>query len=379
MNRIFLSSPDVGRAEREALGRAFDTGYIAALGPELDAFEAEVASYCDRAYGVGLSSGTSALHLSLLALGVGPGDVVITSSMTFAATANAIVHAGAAPVFVDCDVTGNIDPELARRAALTVLDGGYRIGAIMPVDLLGKVADYDRIEEWADPLGISVVADAAEGMGAHRDGRPAGSFGVAAAVSFNGNKPITTSGGGMLLTDDEVLASKARKLATQAREPVPWYEHAEVGYNYRLSNLLAGLGRAQLERLPEMLRRRREVREFYTDLFGPVEGVEVFNGSEDSEDSCWLTSVLVDERKTGWGPASLIAALDQDDIEARHLWKPMHLQPVYASSPFFSASGQGSVSASLFERGVTLPSGSVLSDDDLDRIASSVSRFLEKR
>jgi dTDP-4-amino-4,6-dideoxygalactose transaminase len=379
--RILLSGPDVTDAEKGGLLRAFESGYIAAIGPDLDAFEREVADFCRRRHGVATANGTTALHLALIAAGVRPGDAVVTATMTFAATANAIRHAGAEPVFVDCDRTGNIDPDIAREATAALRLEGRRVGAVLPVDLLGKAAAHDRIAEWADDLRIPVVVDAAEGLGARLHGQPAGSFGLAAALSFNGNKPITTTSGGMLLTDDEGLAGYARKLASQAREPVPWYQHAEVGYNYRLSNLLAGLGREQLKRLPAMLERRRAVREHYRALFADVPGVTVFDGGSDEADSCWLTSILVDAEATGWTPRDLIEALDRDNIEARHLWKPMHLQPAYEGSTYFTREegGRGGESVRLFEQGVTLPSSSALGPDDLHRISESVEHFLHHR
>lgn len=381
MTRIFLSPPDVGPAEKSALARAFETNYITSAGPELDAFEAEVAAYCHRRHAVGLSSCTAALHLSLLVLGIKPGDRVVTSTMTFAATVNSIIHAGAVPVLVDCDQTGNMDPGLLKVALDSLADKGQRVAAVMPVDLLGKLADYDRINAIAGDRSIPVVSDAAEGMGATLGGRPAGSFGTSAAVSFNGNKIMTTSGGGMYLTDDEELAQHVRKLSTQAREPVLHYEHAEVGYNYRLSNLLAGLGRAQLSRLPEMMERRRQVREFYRGLFSGVDGVEIFDGGDDREDSCWLTSILVDTSTAGWQSTDLIRSLAGDDIETRPLWKPMHLQPVHRGLGYFTHDEYpaGGISADLFSRGVTLPSGSALTDADLDRIHQSINTFLETR
>ena len=265
--RIYLSSPDVTEAEERALVRAIRSGWVAPLGPEVDAFEAELAAYCGREHCVALSSGTAALHLGLLTLGVGPGDLVLTSTMTFAATANAITYTGAEPVFVDCDETGNMDAGLLEQAFVRYADGGHPITAVVPVDLLGKVVDHARIDEVAAAHGVPVLADAAESLGAIRDGRPAASFGRAAAVSFNGNKVMTTSGGGALLTDDADLAERVRYLATQARQPVVHYEHTDIGYNYRLSNVLAAVGRAQLARLDEMVERRRQHRLTYRRLF----------------------------------------------------------------------------------------------------------------
>src|SRR5215207_3414009 len=262
--RIYMSSPDVTELERDYLLGALASGWVAPLGPDVDAFEREMAEYVGRSHAVALSSGTAALHLALLAHGIGRGDVVLTSSMTFAATTNAILYTGAVPFFVDSEATsGNIDPAGVHEAIHRLAERGLRPAALLPVDLLGRCAAYEDLQPVADDLGVPLISDAAESLGASRSGRRAGSYGHSAAVSFNGNKIMTTSGGGMLLTDDPMIAERARYLATQARQPVAHYEHTEIGYNYRLSNLLAAFGRAQLARLPEMLVRRRAIRERY--------------------------------------------------------------------------------------------------------------------
>ncbi len=378
--RIYLSSPDVTEAEERALVRALRSGWVAPLGPEVDAFEAELAAYCGRSHCVALSSGTAALHLGLLTLGVGPGDLVLTSTMTFAATANAITYTGAEPVFVDCDETGNLDAGLLEEAFVRYADAGRPITAVVPVDLLGKVVDHPRIGEVAAAHGVPVLADAAESLGATRGGRPAAAFGRAAAVSFNGNKVMTTSGGGALLSDDADLAERVRYLATQARQPVVHYEHTDIGYNYRLSNLLAAVGRAQLARLDEMVERRRRHRLAYRELFAGVPGVTVFgepSGADggDTRDNFWLTSILVDPLRAGFSAEDLRLAFAADDIEARPLWKPMHLQPVFAGA----RAVVNGTSERLFATGLSLPSGSVLGDAQMERIAAVVSSFLEVR
>jgi dTDP-4-amino-4,6-dideoxygalactose transaminase len=374
--RIYLSSPDVGQLEEEAIVAALRSGWVAPLGPDVDAFERELADRVGVAHGVALSSGTAALHLGLLTLGVGPGDVVVTSTLTFAATANAIVYTGAEPYFIDAlPDTGNMDPALLRVALERLTADGERIGAIVPVDLLGKAVDYTSILAIADEFGVPVLADAAESLGATHAGRAAGSFGRASVVSFNGNKIMTTSGGGMLLTDDGDFAAQVRYLATQARQPVVHYEHTDIGYNYRMSNLLAALGRAQLKRLDEMIARRREIRESYKALFADVEGVEVFGADGDENDNVWLTSIIVDQSVTGWAPAELSDALGRDDIESRPIWKPMHLQPV-----FLGVRGQiNGISQQLFEQGLTLPSGSSLNGAAHDRLFDAISNFLNRR
>ncbi|WP_313356466.1 aminotransferase class I/II-fold pyridoxal phosphate-dependent enzyme [Microbacterium sp.] len=372
--RIYMSSPDVTQLEEDAVIAAMRSGWIAPLGPDVDAFERELAERVGVAHGVALSSGTAALHLGLLTLGVGPGDIVVTSTMTFAATTNAIVYTGAEPYFVDADITtGNMNPELLRQALAQLRDGGEKVAAIVPVDLLGKAVDYTSILAIADEFGVPVLADAAESLGATHDGKAAGSFGRASIVSFNGNKIMTTSGGGMLLTDDAALAQHVRYLATQARQPVVHYEHTDIGYNYRMSNLLAALGRAQLSRLDEMIARRREMRELYKQLFREVDGVEVFGADGDEVDNVWLTSILIDSDVTGWQPADLAAAVAGDNIESRPLWKPMHKQPVFETL----RGVLNGASEQLFERGLTLPSGSALTDDQRSRVVASIDRFMQ--
>lgn len=373
VERIYLSAPDVGPLEEEYVVDAIRSGWIAPLGPHVERFEAELAARADVGHAVALSSGTAALHLGLLTLGLGPGDIVLTSTMTFAATANAIVYTGAEPYFVDClPETGNVDPDLVDRVLAELTKKGERVAAIVPVDLLGKAADYTALTAIAVRHGVPILADAAESLGASHAGRPAGSFGAAAALSFNGNKVITTSGGGAFLTNDGDIAGRVRYLATQARQPVVHYEHTEIGYNYRLSNLLAALGRAQLSRLDQIIARRRSIRRRYRDLFDAVDGVRVFGGEDDQHDNCWLTSIVVDESVTGWSAPDLMSALAAHDIESRPLWKPMHLQPVFRGA---RAATTG-VADELFRTGLTLPSGSVMSDADLDRVLGIVAGFV---
>jgi len=373
-DRIYMSSPDVGQLEEEAVVRALRSGWVAPLGPEVDAFERELAERVGVAHGVALSSGTAALHLGLLTLGVKPGDVVVTSTMTFAATANAIVYTGAEPYFIDCDpATGNMSPELLREALRSLRAAGEPVAAVVPVDLLCKAVDYTCILAIAEEFDVPVLADAAESLGATHAGRAAGSFGRASAVSFNGNKIMTTSGGGMLLTDDADFAAHVRYLATQARQPVVHYEHTDIGFNYRMSNLLAALGRAQLSRLDEMIARRRALREQYKAMFEPIAGVDVFGSQDDASDNVWLTSILVQSAETGWTTADLSAHLREDNIESRPVWKPMHLQPV-----FTGARGRITGAAEqLFRDGLTLPSGSGLRSDQVDWVMERIGRFLE--
>lgn len=372
MARIYLSAPDVGDLEAKHVLEAMFSGWVAPVGPDLDAFEQAVAERVGVPHAVALSSGSAALHLGLLCLGVGPGDIVPTSTMTFAATANAITYTGAEPLLVDSDRdTGSIDVALLADAAAQVRQRGQRIGALLPVDLLGKCSNMTALTSLAAELDVPLLVDAAESMGASFDGHPAGSFGDAAILSFNGNKIMTTSGGGMLLTADRALADRVRYLATQARQPVAHYEHTDIGYNYRLSNILAALGRAQLARLDDILGRRRWFREAYRALFVDVPGVSILGGDDDTGDNCWLTSIVIDD-SAGWAAAELTAHLDARDIEARPIWKPMHLQPVFADC----ARVLNGNAEWLFNHGLTLPSGSGMSDGEFERVLDAVGSFL---
>lgn len=366
---VLLSPPDVGEREQEYVLRALRSGWVAPAGPDLSAFEAEVAARVGVKHAVGLASGTAGLHLALVSWGVGPGDVVPVSTLTFAATVNAIRYVGAEPFFIDADEeSGNISPRLLEEALAQLATDGRRVPAVIPVDLLGKCVDYTAIEEITAAAGAKLLCDAAESFGAKHKGRAAGAFGQASVISFNGNKIMTTSGGGMLLTDDAALAAHVRKLSTQAREPVPHYEHTEVGYNYRLSNILAALGRAQLSRLDDMIARRRAWRQAYRELFSDSPGVRILGGRDDAEDNCWLTAIIVDERTSAWSAAELGASLNSAGIESRPLWKPMHLQPIYRG---LSGMLDGT-SERLFEGGLTLPAGSGMTEAQFGAVASAI-------
>ena len=374
--RIYLSPPDVGSVEEAMVVDAVRSGWVAPMGPHLDAFEAEMCERVGTTYAVALSSATAALHLALLEMGARPGVVVVVPSLTFVATANAVAYTGATPVFVDCvPDSGNLDPRLLDDCLRTLGREGRQVVAVISVDLLGKAADYNSLLDVCDAHGVELLEDAAEALGASYRGRPAGSFGRVGVLSFNGNKILTTSGGGMLLTDDGPLAARARHLSTQARQPVAHYEHLELGYNYRLSNILAALGRAQLARLDEMLARRREIRDGYRSLFRPVPGVELLGGADDAEDNCWLTVVVVDEAITGWSCQDLAKELAAGDVESRPVWKPMHRQPLYAGARTFLTGA----SDRLFEQGLTLPSGSNLTTADEQRVHGIIENFLESR
>jgi pyridoxal phosphate-dependent aminotransferase EpsN len=367
--RIYLSPPHLTGRETELVAEAIASNWIAPLGPHVDAFERELAALAGVEHAVALSSGTAALHLALVVLGIGAGDEVACSDLTFAASANAIAYTGATPFFVDADeATWTIDPELLDRAIAERRDAGADVRAVLAVDLYGQCCDYDALREICARHEVVLVQDAAESLGATYRGTPAGGQGEVAAFSFNGNKIITTSGGGMLVSPNRDLVEHARKLSTQAREPVPHYEHLEIGFNYRMSNLLAALGRAQLESLPERIATRRRIRDRYRELLDGTPGISFMPEAAYGKGNAWLTCILVDPEAYGADREQVRLALEAEDIEARPLWKPMHLQPIYATQPTFG----GDVSARLFEHGLCLPSGSALTDTDQDRVAATV-------
>ncbi|MER7891458.1 aminotransferase class I/II-fold pyridoxal phosphate-dependent enzyme [Micromonospora sp. NPDC094482] len=373
--RVLLSPPDVGPLEESYLIAALRSGWVAPAGPDLQAFEREIAERVGTTGALAVSSGTAALHLALLGVGVGPGDVVLVPTLTFVATANAVRYIGARPVFVDCDPqTGNVDVQLVAALIQRLRARGERVGAVVPVDMFGSCADYDALVPVCVDAEVPLVEDAAEALGASYRGRAAGSFGRVAALSFNGNKIMTTSGGGMLVSDDVALLARARHLSTQAREPTPHYEHRETGYNYRLSNLLAALGRAQLVRLDGMIARRRQLRDRYAKLFAPVPGVRLL-GAEDTGSNCWLTVITVEPERCGWRADDLAAHLTERDIETRPVWKPMHLQPVHAGAESLLTGA----AERLFADGLTLPSGSALSEPQVGRVLAAIDEFLTLR
>ncbi len=366
---IYLSAPDVGPAEREALLAAFDSGWVAPAGPDLDAFEAEMVAFigCDL-HSVALSSGTAALHLALLLHNIGPGDDVLVPSLTFAATAFAVTYTGARPCFVDCDVASwNIDVELIASELDRRSRAGNLPAAVMPVDLYGQCADYVAIDALCKQYDVPVLVDAAEALGAARGGHEAGSFGACTALSFNGNKILTTSGGGMLVSADGDLIDRARYLATQARQPVVHYEHTDIGFNYRMSNLLAALGRAQLDRLPSIIERRAGFNHRYREALAAIDGVGFQPVPADSRPNHWLSVITIDPGSHGT-PHEICAALAEQSIEARPAWKPMHRQPLFEGQPMLS----GRVAERVYATGVCLPSGSGMSDADLERVVDAV-------
>ncbi len=351
------------------VSEALESNWVAPLGPHVDAFEREFAAAVDAPFAVAVSSGTAALHLALRLAGVGPGDEVLVSTLTFAASVFPVRYLGAAPVFVDSEPRSwNVDPALLAEAVEERVRRGRPPRAVVVVHLYGQCADLDPIVALCSRHGIALVEDAAEALGAAYRGRPPGSFGRAGVFSFNGNKIITTSGGGMLVTGDQSLAEHARKLATQSRDPAPHYEHSELGFNYRLSNVLAGIGRAQLRALPDRVRARRANFDAYRAALGDLPGIAFMPEAEWGTHTRWLTTLTIDPTSFGTDRETVRRALEAENIEARPVWKPMHLQPVFSGCEHVG----GAVAERLFERGLCLPSGSSLERRDLDRVVGIV-------
>ena len=369
MSRVFLSPPHLGESELELVKGVFASNWIAPVGPDVEAFEREFAETVGVGSSAALSSGTAALHLALRLLGVGQGDLVLCSNLTFAASAFAIHYVGAEPVFVDCDSsTWNMDPGLLGEALETLAGEGTLPKAAIVVDLYGQSADWEPIQEACARFGVPIVEDAAEALGATYGDTPLGRFGQFGVFSFNGNKIITTSGGGMLVSDDESAIVKARKLASQAREDAPHYEHTEIGYNYRLSNVLAAIGRGQLRVLEDRVAARRRIFDWYQEFLGDLPGVRFMPEAEYGRSTRWLTCLTVDPRDFGAAREEIRLALEIDDIEARPVWKPMHMQPVFQGARIFG----GPVAEELFEKGLCLPSGSAMTKSEVERVSKIV-------
>jgi dTDP-4-amino-4,6-dideoxygalactose transaminase len=369
MNRIYFSPPHLDGREKQLMVEALESNWITTLGPQVDAFEREMAAKLGVAHAAAVSSGTAALHLSLVIAGVRPGDEVLCSDFTFAATANAITYCGATPVFIDSsESTWNMDPALLEAELEACRKRGKMPRAAIVVDLYGQCADYRPILDICNRYEIPVIEDAAEALGATYGGNAAGSMGIMGILSFNGNKIITTSGGGMLLSNNEEFVSRARFLATQARDPAPHYQHSSIGFNYRMSNLLAAVGRGQLENLQRKVERRRAINGFYRTALREFPGMAFMPEASYGRSNCWLTCILVDSSVSGITPEIIRRHLEGRNIESRPLWKPMHMQPVFRSCRMVG----GAVSERLFGAGLCLPSGSGLSGDDLDRIVSAV-------
>jgi len=369
-DRIFLSPPHLGRHELNYVHKAIEDNWVAPVGPNIRGFEQELCQYIGAAHCVALNSGTAAIHLGLAVLGVGPGDEVLCPSFTFVATANPITYLGATPVFVDSEpTTWNICPVRLREAIEDRLRQGKKVKALILVHLYGMPAQLEQVLAIAAEYGVAVLEDAAEALGSRYAGRLLGSFGAVSVLSFNGNKIITTSGGGALLTNNANWAQQVQFLATQAKDAAPHYEHSVMGYNYRLSNVLAGIGRGQLELIDDRVKKRREIYAWYHQHLQASPAIQVGPGEPaGSRSNRWLTTVLLDPEQTAVTIEQLRQNLESHNIESRPLWKPLHLQPLFAQAPRYG----GAVCEDLFQRGLCLPSGSAMTDADLARVVGAI-------
>jgi pyridoxal phosphate-dependent aminotransferase EpsN len=376
--RIFLSPPHMSGKEQEYIKEAFRTNWIAPLGPNVDAFEQELASYVGANEAVAVNSGTSAIHLALSLLGVTEGDTVFCSTLTFVASANPILYQGAQPVFIDSDRDSwNISPQALQRALQEASLNGKLPKAVIVVNLYGQSAKMDEITVLCDHYNVPIIEDAAESLGSTYKEKPSGTFGKYGIFSFNGNKIITTSGGGMLVSDDKESLRKARFLATQARDPAPHYQHSEVGYNYRLSNILAGVGRSQLEVLDQRVEARRRIFERYEHSLTDLPGISFMPELENTKTNRWLTALLVNEKQAGVSAAELIEALERENIEARPVWKPLHMQPLFEGAAYYPHGDGEHVAEELFHTGICLPSGSNLTEQEQDRVIHCLKEAVE--
>ncbi|UVI33709.1 DegT/DnrJ/EryC1/StrS family aminotransferase [Paenibacillus spongiae] len=367
----------MGEAEQRYVQEAFITNWIAPLGPNVDGFEREVSEMTGARGAVALSSGTAGLHLALKLAGVGRGDTVFVSTLTFVASVNPILYEGAEPVFIDSDFeTWNMSPKALERALVAARKEGRLPKAVMVVNLYGQSADMDPIIDLCERFGIPIIEDAAESLGATYKGKASGTLGEFGIYSFNGNKIITTSGGGMLVSDNAEALSKARYWATQSREPALHYEHSEVGYNYRMSNLLAGVGRGQLQQLENRISARRAVFDRYEQTLGNIEGVSFMPEANFGRSTRWLTALTINPHMTGIATTDLLRALADENIEARPVWKPMHLQPLLRKYDYFPHMPQYSVSDQLFKQGICLPSGTAMSVQDQGRVIDCISHHI---
>ena len=376
--KIWLSSPHMGGTEQKYVQEAFDTNWVAPLGPNVNGLEQDLESYLGQDAAVGaLSSGTAAIHLGLVLLGVQAGDVVLCQSMTFSASANPILYQGATPVFIDSEYeTWNLCPVALEQAIVSEIAKGKKPKAIIAVHLYGVPYQIEAVRAVADAYSIPVLEDSAEALGSSYKGQKCGTFGDIGVLSFNGNKIITTSGGGAIVTPTAALKEKAVFYATQSRDAAPHYQHSEIGYNYRMSNICAGIGRGQMEVLDVHVAKRRAMHDFYVELFQDIDAVTVFTAPHsDYFANYWLSAILVAPNlEQGIDRESLRLALDRANIESRPLWKPMHLQPIFEPYSFYGSD----VAATLFENGLCLPSGSNLTDAERERIRIEVISFFKK-
>lgn len=373
-SKIWLSSPHMGGTEQKYVQEAFEANWVAPLGPNVNGFEEDLEKFLGKEVQIAvLSSGTAAIHLALIESGVQHGDEVICQSMTFSASANPIAYCGATPVFIDSENdTWNMCPVALEEAIQNRISKGKKLKAIIVVHLYGMPAKMDEITAIAEKYEIPIIEDAAEALGSTYKGKACGAFGRFGILSFNGNKIITTSGGGALVCHTQEDKDRAVFLSTQARDNAPHYQHSHIGYNYRMSNIVAGIGRGQMEVLNDRVEARRKMHDFYVDVFKDIKGVEVFSEpNEDYYSNHWLSAIVIDEKITGKNREDLRLAFLEDNIESRPLWKPMHLQPVFADAPYYGTN----VAEQLFDNGLCLPSGSNLIDDDRERIEKIIRKF----
>jgi len=367
--RIFLSPPHMSGLEEAYIKEAFASNWVAPLGPNVTAFEKEVAAYAGVKGALAVSSGTAAIHLALRLLGIGQGDIVFCSSLTFIGSVNPILYLGAIPVFIDSEPDSwNMSPVALEKAFKWAQQTVKMPKAVVIVDLYGQSADYDSLLDICNTYGVPVVEDAAEAMGSTYKGKACGTLGKFGVYSFNGNKIITTSGGGMLLSDDVEALEKALFWATQARDPAPWYHHSEMGYNYRMSNIVAGIGRGQLTVLDDRVKARREVFEHYKKALGDIPGVGFMPEANYGQANRWLTVMTLESTQTSTTPMQIIEALEAENIESRPVWKPMHLQPLFAGCKYFTHGDKESIADRLFESGLCLPSGSSMTEEEQQRV-----------
>ncbi|WP_414047879.1 DegT/DnrJ/EryC1/StrS family aminotransferase [Macrococcus equi] len=375
--RLHLSIAHIGENEQKYVKEAFDQNWVAPLGPNVDKFEEVVAEYVGRHSGAALNSGTSAIHLAIKLLDIKEGDTVFCSSLTFIASANPICYEKATPVFIDSERdTWNMSPVALEKALKEAKAEGKLPKAVIIVNLYGQPAKFDELLALCDEYGVPVIEDSAESLGAEYKGKKSGSFGKFSIFSFNGNKIITTSGGGMLMTDDEALTKKARFLSTQARDQALHYQHSVVGYNYRLSNVCAGIGRGQMEVLDDRVARRREIFDIYAREIGDIDGIELMPELPETKSNRWLTALTIDSQKLGVTPNELIEKLAAENIESRPVWKPLHMQPVFEGTKYYQHDED--VAKDLFERGLCLPSASLMTDEDVVFVCDTIKKIIQK-
>lgn len=373
-SKIWLSSPNMGGSEKDFVKQAFDENWVSPVGPNIDGFEKDICKYNNINHAAALSSGTSGIHLALILLGVQSGDEVLCSSFTFSASANPIRYQLATPIFVDSEEeTWNIDPILLEKAIIDRTKNRNKPKALILVHLYGVSAKMDEILSICEKYEIPIIEDAAEALGSLYKGKALGTFGKFGVYSFNGNKIITTSGGGMLVSNDEELIEKSKFLSTQARDKAPHYQHSHIGYNYRMSNICAGIGRGQMQVLNLRVSQKRKIRSFYEKIFDGIEGVNVLKENSNSFSNAWLSCVLIDPEKIGFGREKLRLAFEKDNIEARPLWKPMHLQPVFKNFPSYL----NGVSQQLFSQGLCLPSDTNMRENEFKRVEKVINKLFK--